>query len=155
MQQNVAYDLNKFANRSPERRMRVQKGEDKKAIRRFKLKGVRTVMLICVMSFLLGSLLYSQSISNELTSKINDIEKTCAEAMSEHTYLANEMQMKTNISNIEQQAAALGLVKMDKSQITYITLAQENKIVRPENNLEKTSENLRSGLMSFMEYLAP
>ena len=44
---------------------------------------------------------------------------------------------------------------MDKSQITYISLAAENKIVRPEKAVEKKAEQVRTGLMSFMEYIAP
>ncbi|MBP8855716.1 MAG: hypothetical protein KBG54_04350 [Oscillospiraceae bacterium] len=159
--QNTAYDLNRFAPREASRaqtsarEMRVVKNTDKKALRRFKLKGVKTAALITILLSLVCSNLYSKSKVTELTRDIDTAQKALVELKSEHTYLSNAMQMKTNLKNIEMQASLLGLVKMDKSQITYISLAAENKIVRPEKAVEKKAEQVRTGLMSFMEYIAP
>ncbi|MEG1126252.1 MAG: hypothetical protein RSE10_06120 [Oscillospiraceae bacterium] len=156
MQESTAYNLDHFAPKQDQNReMRVVKNDDKKALRRFKLKGFKTAAMITILLSLVCSNLYSKSKVTELSKDVAIAQKELLELASEHTYLSTEMQMKTNIKNVEARAASLGLVKMNESQKIYISLANENKIVRPENAAEKTAENLRTGLMSFMEYLAP
>ena len=49
----------------------------------------------------------------------------------------------------------LGLTKMDASQITYLTMENEDKIVKPESEVKTFFENFSSGFMNVMEYLAP
>ena len=57
---------------------------------------------------------------------------------------------------MEQIAAGeLGLVKVDRSQVTYFSLESESVINRPETAAQKITEFLNTGLLSLMEYLNP
>lgn len=155
-QMEVAYDLNRFAvNTEKQRKVRVIKNEDKKALRRVKMKGVKMVFLVAVMLSLICSLLYSQTIETELNREIAMVQKDIVEAKSEHAYLANEIEIKANMKNIEKRAMELGLTKINPSQITYINIEKENKIVLPQSDAKKAIDGMRTGLMSFMEYIAP
>ena len=65
--------------------------------------------------------------STELSAQIRTQEDTLADLQSEYTYLAGEMEMKTNLSAVQEYATnTLKMVKMDRSQVTYVTTGQEN-----------------------------
>lgn len=149
-----AYELERFAPREQQAQIRVAKTEQK-TLRRASLRGVKIAALICIMLALICSLLYSKSITTELARNINLTEQEIVEAKSEYAYLSNEMELKANIKNIEQRAAELGLVKMSPSQITYVTVTKENKLVVAQNSAKIAFENVKSGFLSFMEYMAP
>lgn len=150
-----AYELERFAPREQQtQNIRVAKNEEK-SLRKASLRGVKIAALICIMLALICSLLYSKSITTELARNINLTEQEIIEAKSEYAYLSNEMELKANIKNIEQRAAELGLVKMSPSQITYVTVTKENKLVVAQNSAKKAMENVKSGFLSFMEYMAP
>lgn len=151
-----AYELDRFAPRLQQAQQNIRVAQaDKKALRRASLHGVKIAAFICIMLALICSLLYSKSITTELAFDLNVTQNEMVEAKSEYAYLSNEMELKANIKNIEQRAAELGLVKMSPSQITYVTVAKENKLVIAQSSTKNIIENVKSGFLSFMEYMAP
>lgn len=62
---------------------------------------------------------------------------------------------KTNLKNVEQIAAQLGLMKLDKSQITYVTLENESTIQRPESGWQRVLDLLNNGFLRLMDHLDP
>ena len=137
MQTNAAYDLERFAPREQKPRLRVA-GQPKPK------RG-----LVC-------SVLYSQVQSTELSAQIRTQEDTLADLQSEYTYLSNEMEMKTNLSAVQEYATnTLKMVKMDRSQVTYVTTGQENKVERSDTGLARLAGEISQTVASFMEYLTP
>ena len=72
------------------------------------------------------------------------------------TSLSNEMEMKTNLSAVQEYATnTLKMVKMDRSQVTYVTTGQENKVERSDTGLARLAGEISQTVASFMEYLTP
>ena len=55
----------------------------------------------------------------------------------------------------EYAANTLKMVKMDSSQVTYVTTGQENKVQRSDTGLARLAGEVSQTVASFMEYLAP
>ena len=118
MQTNAAYDLERFAPREQKPRLRVAgQPKPKRGLARYNLKWIKAVAFASVFLALVCSVLYSQVQSTELSAQIRTQEDTLADLQSEYTYLSNEMEMKTNLSAVQEYATnTLKMVKMDRSQ---------------------------------------
>lgn len=156
-QRSEAYDLSVFENRSAQSapRIRVQKGDNNRKLKQ-KLKQLRVVGVCVVLVSLICGLLYSQATLTELTTETQRVQRQLSLAHSEHDYLQSVMDSKTGVKNVEEIARSqLGLVKIDKSQITYATLEEESVITRPRSSWQRKLEELRGSLLSVMDYLNP
>ena len=155
-QEVAAYNLEDFAAREPRERLRVAEKTKKRGFARINLNTVKIVAFASIFVALVCSVLDSQRTVTELTAKIAQGENALFDLQSEYAYLNNEMEMRTSLKNVEQYAQAqLGLVKLDKSQITYVERKNDEVIVRPETNLQKLMTTVTTEALSFMEYLAP
>ncbi len=155
-QEVAAYNLEDFAAREPRERLRVAEKTKKRGLARINLNTVKIVAFASIFVALVCSVLDSQRTVTELTAKIAQGENALFDLQSEYAYLNNEMEMRTSLKNVEQYAQAqLGLVKLDKSQITYVERKNDEVIVRPETNLQKLMTTVTTEALSFMEYLAP
>lgn len=157
MQTNVAYDLEQFAPRKQKTRLRVaQKPKQKRVLARLNFKWIKAVAFTAVFLALVCSVLYSQVQSTELSAQIRTQQDALTDLESEYTYLSNEMEMKTNLAAVQEYATSvLKMVKMDRSQVTYVTSGQENKVERSDTGLARLAEEVSQTVASFMEYLAP
>ena len=157
MQTNAAYDLERFAPREQKPRLRVAgQPKPKRGLARYNLKWIKAVAFASVFLALVCSVLYSQVQSTELSAQIRTQEDTLADLQSEYTYLSNEMEMKTNLSAVQEYATnTLKMVKMDRSQVTYVTTGQENKGERSDTGLARLAGEISQTVASFMEYLTP
>lgn len=166
MQQNMnaaprmqpEYDLATFAPR-PERRreeLRVVKTPKKKGLLRRLPVSMQTLSLMlmgALMAGLMLSVLFSQTKVTELTGDIQTQQQLLVELQSEYAYLSNEMEMKANITQVEQYAQdQLGLVKLDQSQIIYVSGKAENSVTRTKTGFGRFADELSSGLLSIMSY---
>ena len=157
-QQNAAYDLSVFENRTPEARkprIKVREGGKTQQVQhRVQMTinaavGVVLVALAC-------ALIYSQVTITELTGEMMHTEEQLTAARSEYDYLASELDRKTSVKNVEEIAETqLGLVKMDKSQISYITLEEESVITVPQSGLRQRLDQLQQHLLSIIDQLGP
>ena len=101
-------------------------------------------------------MLYSRAQITELTTQISLTESDLSDAKSEYDYLNLQLESRTDLDTVENYAVTqLGLVQADPSQITYLTLENEDKVVKPESEVKTFLENLSAGFMNLMEYLAP
>lgn len=157
MQHTAAYDLDAFAAHAPRQRLRVAPAVPRRGLfNKANLRYVRWIAFGAVLISLVASVICSQISVTELSAQIARQQSDLADLQSEHTYLSNEMEMKTSLKNVEEYAKTqLGLVKLDKSQITYVERTNEDVIVRPASDLEKVLGSVSTSVMSFMEYLAP
>ena len=151
-----AYDLELFENRAQRPRAKVRAVRGKKRASRLNLQTVKTVAVAVVMSALVVGFLYSQATITELTVDIQNVQSDLVSEQSTYNYLSGVLDSKTSLRNVEQIAAGeLGLVKVDRSQVTYFSLESESVINRPETAAQKITEFLSTGLLSLMEYLNP
>ena len=151
-----AYDLELFENRAQRPRAKVRAVRGKKKASRLNLQTVKTAAVAVVMAALVVGFLYSQATITELTVDIQNVQSDLVSEQSTYNYLSGVLDSKTSLRNVEQIAAGeLGLVKVDRSQVTYFSLESESVINRPETAAQKITEFLSTGLLSLMEYLNP
>ena len=151
-----AYDLELFENRTQRSRAKVRAVRGKKKASRLNLQTVKTVALAVVMAALVVGFLYSQATITELTVDIQNVQSELVSEQSTYNNLSGVLDSKTSLRNVEQIAAGeLGLVKVDRSQVTYFSLESESVINRPQTAAQKITEFLSTGLLSLMEYLNP
>ena len=115
----------------------------------------KTVAVSCVMVMLTVGLLQSQATLTQLTTQIQKTNQQLVNAQSDYNYLSGVLDSKTNLKNVEQIAAQLGLMKLDKSQITYVTLENESTIQRPESGWQRILDMLNNGFLRLMDHLDP
>lgn len=151
-----AYDLELFENRAQRPRAKVRAVRGRKKASRLNLQTVKTVAVAVVMAALVVGFLYSQATITELTVDIQNVQSDLVNEQSTYNYLSGVLDSKTSLRSVEQIAAGeLGLVKVDRSQVTYFSLESESVINRPETAAQKITEFLNTGLLSLMEYLNP
>ena len=151
-----AYDLEMFENRAARPRARVRAVRGKKKAPRLNLQTVKTVAVAVVMAALVVGFLYSQAAITELTVDIQDVQSQLVSEQSTYNYLSGVLDSKTSLRNVEQIAAGqLGLVKVDRSQVTYFSLEGESVINRPQTAAQRLTEFLSTSLLSLMDYLNP
>ncbi len=155
MQTNTAYDFARFERREQKPQLRVVKRTKTQKIKAG-IRAVRVVAIAALFLALVVSVLYSQVQSTELSAELRRQQNQLEDLQSEYTYLANEMEMRTNLSAVQEYAAnVLKMIKMDRSQITYVTAAQENSVERTGGGLKRVTEDLTHMMASFVEYLEP
>lgn len=151
-----AYDLELFENRAQRPRAKVRAVKGRKKASRLNLQTVKTAAVAVVMAALVVGFLYSQATITELTVDIQNVQSDLVSEQSTYNYLSGVLDSKTSLRSVEQIAAGeLGLVKVDRSQVTYFSLESESVINRPETAAQKITEFLNTGLLSLMEYLNP
>lgn len=156
MQRTEAYDLSLFENRPSKKttRMRVEKGGKLQADRL--MRRVRTVFATLILLALVTSYIHSQAIITELTTDLQQTQRQLVAAQSDYDYLSGLLESKTSLKNVAEIATSqLGLMKVDKSQITYVTLERESVITLPESGLQRWLEAFSAGLLSIADYLNP
>lgn len=150
----TAYDLSLFENRKPKPERQLRVAENKKARRDF--SGLKVIALSALVLAMAWGVLYSRAQVTELSAAIDTAQTELADAKSEYEYLSLTLESKTNLSLVEDIAKTqLGMTKMDKSQITYITLTGEDAVVKPEGEVQNLLSGLESGFLNLMEYIAP
>lgn len=161
MQQAAAYDLNVYARsaqraqRAGRERLRVEKTEKRVVLRRL-WQRAQFIVLCAVALGLICSVLVAQSTLTELGGQIEKKQDELVELRSEYDYLNNQLEMQTNLTEVENYARTeLGLVKMDKSQITYVAGGEEARVVRQTSGFQRFMQHITGGFLSFMAYLDP
>lgn len=159
MQSATVYDLNTFAPREARQRRELKVVKNPKANKTLSRQALSLVKVIALSAFLLAfvcSLLYSQAKVTELGAAIESQTKVLEDLNSDYDYLTSQMEMKTNMKSVEEYATSqLGLVALDRSQITYVDGSDENSIVRYKTGLGQLATDVSQGILSFVEYIAP
>lgn len=134
---SLAYDFERFMpSVAPDRKrednivklpsVRKKQQAKRKAAAKSLSVSAFAVMAACFMlAALCGNILMRLQI-NEVNSKINDIKTEINALDSQQTSLEVELERRLSFSNIEIEAAQLGMHKMDKSQVKYIRVNEKN-----------------------------
>lgn len=135
---SLAYDFEMFMPRSaePVRKDNIvklpqskQKSKAKaRAIKRVSASAFAVMTTIFVLAAMCGNIFLRLQI-NEVNSKINDVKTEINSLDSKKTSLEVELERLVSYSNVEIEATEIGMQKMDKDQVRYIRVNDENTIV--------------------------
>lgn len=143
---SLAYDFSLF---SPAEKVQTpRKGkiidipaeQKKRSMRRkvaaAKASGKVTAVLVTVFILsMLGGNIFLRSQITETEHKIAKVNEQISLADSKLAAATFEMEQKISYTNLENAAKALGMRKMDKTQIVYIRTNQENKAIVGDGEL--------------------
>ncbi len=150
---NLAYDLSKYENT-------VQKPErDAKKIRVHKARPetvgspMKIFVLLAAAGLLMGTVIYGKVEHASLHSEIAEQTAYVDVLRSENVRMQTAIEGKSSLRVVEDYAAnVLGMQKLDKSQIEYISLENGNVIDIPEQN-DNIFVKLKHDFEDFVEYI--
>ncbi len=117
----------------------VSKSNGRAAIKRVSVSAF-TVMTVCfIMAALFGNIFLRLRI-NEVNSEISDIKEEISTLESERTSLQVELERRISFSNVEVEAAEMGMQKMSKDQVKYIRVNNKNTAVMKNGEVVTESE---------------
>ena len=155
----AAYDLNMKTKsygqyRAP--RVRVVRGRSRLDKLRQTVAALRSVLVAALILGRVVGLLYSQAIITELSGEIESTRQELTQEQSTYDYLSGRMDDITSTTNIQEIAEGkLGLVKADASQITYITMEDQSRIVRNESDLSRLLSGVKTAALSLIGNFNP
>lgn len=125
----VAYDFDMFMPKTRESKENniIKLPQTQKKVRQRRKIVIKslsgTVYAVMISAFILAALcgnIFLRLEINEVNSQINDMKREINTLDSEKTSLEVEFERRISYSNIEIEAAQLGMQKMDKNQVKYI-----------------------------------
>ena len=145
---SLAYDFELFmpkTQHSPRAEIvKMPKKKVNKAVRRQARREVsKTASIIMIGLFLVSMILAGIALRveiSEVNSEIIKAKHELAALSGEETRIDMEFEQMMSYKNIEEAAKALGMRKMDKSQIVYIRVNDTNKAIDSNGNV-LTAEN--------------
>ncbi len=151
---NAAYDLSKYENAAP----KLTDGEKSKiVVRRAKPKPTASapkILITAVMAVLVLSLVvYPKVQQATVMSDINKLNDQVMILESENVRMQTAIESKSALKAVEDYAVdVLGMQKLDKSQIEYLSIENGNVIDIPEEN-ENFFVKIKHSFEDFLEYL--
>ncbi len=100
----------------------------KRAVKRVSSSAFAVMTTVFVLAAMCGNIFLRLQI-NEVNSKINDVKTEINALESQKTSLEVELERVISYSNIEFEAAKIGMQKMDKNQVKYIRVNDKNSAV--------------------------
>lgn len=135
---SMAYDFEMFMPRSAEPakkdniiklpKTKQQKKTHRKAVKRMSTSVFAVMVATFMLAAMCGNIFLHLQI-NEVNSKINDVKSDIKEFESEKTNLEVQLERIISYSNIELEAAEIGMQKMDKNQVKYIRVNDKNTAI--------------------------
>lgn len=147
---SLAYDFEMFMPRSAEPvrkdnivrlpKTKQQKRAKARAVRRLSASAFAVMTTVFILGAMCGNIFIRLQI-NEVSSKINDVKAEINALESRKTELEVELERVVSYSNIELEATEIGMQKMDKDQVTYIRVNDENTAVTKNGETVLCSED--------------
>lgn len=148
--QNLAYDLTKYEDVAPEKapkiRIRRQRAENTGSVPKLIVTAVSAGLLM-------GGVVYGKVENAAIHADITAQTKYVQMLESENVRMQTEIEEKTALKSVEAYAEdVLGMQKLDKSQIEYVSVSNGSIIDIPENE-ENIFVKIKNGFNDFLEYL--
>ncbi|MBE6810624.1 MAG: hypothetical protein E7521_06170 [Ruminococcaceae bacterium] len=147
---SLAYDFEMFMPRSaePVRKDNIvklpetkhQKHARRRAVKRVSASAFAVMTAVFMLAAMCGNIFLRLQI-NEVNSKINTVKSEINALTSEKTRLEVELERVISYSNIELEAAEIGMQKMDKNQVKYIRVNDKNTAITKDGDLIASSNN--------------
>lgn len=153
-QTNLAYDLSRYEYHKeatePKREQMIRRSA-KTAPKGF--SAVKTVAAVALAGTLMCCVLYGKAEETCLQSEISVMTKAVDVEYSNGVRMKAELDGRTSIDSVEDYAEnVLGLKKLDKSQVEYVSL-QNNDVIEIAESKSNTFINIKNKFYELMEYL--
>lgn len=149
----AAYNFEQFEQPQVRREFKAVQG-GKKASRMEALKRFRITAASLVLVGMVVGLLSCNARLTELSGDIQATQKELTTSQSTYDYLEGQLEGISTMKNVEEIAVEqLGMTKMDSSQVTYITLENQNNIVCAENGVERFFSGIQAAALSLWDSL--
>lgn len=151
---NAAYDLSKYENAAP----KLTEGEKSRiVVRKAKPRQASSapkILITAIMAVLVLSLVvYPKVQQATIMSDINKLNDQVMILESENVRMQTAIESKSALKAVEDYAVdVLGMQKLDKSQIEYLSIENGNVIDIPEEN-ENFFVKLKHSFEDFLEYI--
>ncbi len=153
-EKNQAYDLELFSTQEFAA-LRVEENKSAAAAKRRRaLKLVETVVLCALVLALVVSVVYSRARLTVLSDQATSLDAQLVAERSVYEQLSYRLESDATLSKIEAYVTGqLGMVKTDKSQVTYIALSEENCTVAADSGIGRYWETLQDKVSGWLAYL--
>lgn len=141
---SLAYDFEMFMPRVAEPakkdnivklpQSKQQRYAKNRAVKRVSASAFAVMTTVFVLAAMCGNIFLRLQI-NEVNSKINDVKSEINVLQSQKTSLEVELERVISYSNIELEAAEIGMQKMDKNQVKYIRVNDKNTAVTKDGEI--------------------
>lgn len=147
---NLAYDLTKYEDVAPEKAPKIR-------IRRQKAEHVGSAPKLIVMTaatgMLLGTVIYGKVEEAAIHSEISTQSAYVDMLASENVRMQSEIEEKTALKSVEAYAEeVLGMQKLDKSQIEYVSISNGSVVDIPESE-DNVFVKIKNAFSDFVEYI--
>ena len=152
--ESTAYDFDLFETKTRREQANVvdfnkakkNTSAAKKAAKRSKAQkvNIRTVSAVMVSLLFLGMFginIYLRGEINEVTNEISKVEKQLDRKESEYTALEVEFDNRVSYKNLESAAAEMGMQKVQKYQVNYISTYDQNRSEEIDGGEFVTADN--------------
>lgn len=147
---NLAYDLTKYEDVAPEKAPKIR-------IRRRRAENTGSVpsmiALAAAVGILLGAVIYGKVEEASIHAEITAQTKYVDMLYSENARMRSELEEKTALKSVETYVEdVLGMQKLDKSQIEYVSISNGSVVDIPENE-DNIFVRIKHTLSDFLEYI--
>lgn len=147
---NLAYDLTKYEDVAPEKAPKIR-------IHRRRAENTGSVpsliALAAAVGILLGAVIYGKVEEASIHAEITAQTKYVDMLYSENARMRTELEEKTALKSVETYVEdVLGMQKLDKSQIEYVSISNGSVVDIPETE-DNIFVRIKHTLSDFLEYI--
>ena len=148
--ENLAYDLTKYEDvsveKAPKIRIRRQRAENTGSV-------PKLIVTVAAAGLLMGAVIYGKVENAAIHAEITAQTKYVQVLDSENVRMQTEIEEKTALKSVESYAEdILGMQKLDKSQIEYVSVSNGSVVDIPEND-DNIFVKIKNGVSDFLDYL--
>lgn len=147
---NLAYDLTKYEDAAPEKAPKIR-------VRRQKAENVgsapKMIAFTAAAGLILGAVIYGKVENAAIHAEITTQNKTVEMLASENVRMQSEIEEKTALKSVESYVEnILGMQKLDKSQIEYVSISNGSVADIPEGE-DNVFLKIKNAFGDFLEYI--
>lgn len=147
---NLAYDLSRYENVSEKKAPKIK-------VRRQRTENTGSAPKLLVMTvaagLMLGAVIYGKVENTAIHAEITAQSQYVEMLKSENVRMKSEIEEKTALKSVESYAEeVLGMQKLDKSQIEYVSISNGNVVDIPDDS-NNIFVKIKNAFNNFVEYL--
>ncbi len=147
---NLAYDLTKYEDVAPEKTPKIR-------VRRQKAENVgsapKMIAFTAAAGLILGAVIYGKVENASIHAEITNQTKVVEMLASENVRMQSEIEEKTALKSVESYVEnILGMQKLDKSQIEYVSISNGSVADIPEGE-DNIFLKIKNAFGDFVEYI--
>ncbi len=147
---NLAYDLTKYEDVAPEKAPKIR-------VRRQRAEHVgsapKMIVTAAAAGLLLGAVIYGKFENAAVYAEVTEQTKAVEMLAGENVRMQSELEEKTALESVESYAEdILGMQKLDKSQIEYVSISNGSEVDIPETE-DNIFVKIKNAFSDFLEYI--